>query len=114
MFTRFFIYKFISLIEMKIQQTKGFADIPLHLAKEISQQANHAFHTGAMQKAVTPTTAELLKYWFEASYCDIRNINFHEGLRTHQQRWKSNLLRLFVSGKIPEIRIICKEYRQQG
>lgn len=30
---------------------------------------------------VTPTTAELLKYWFEADYCDLRWLNFHEGQR---------------------------------
>ena len=28
---------------------------------------------------VTPVTAELLRYWFEADYCDLRQLNFHEG-----------------------------------
>ena len=63
----------------KILQTKGFGNVPLKLAEKITQQANSAFYSGAMQKAVTPTTAELLKFWFDESYCDIRNINFHEG-----------------------------------
>jgi type III restriction enzyme len=30
---------------------------------------------------VTPTTAELLKFWFQRDYCDLRPINFHEGQR---------------------------------
>lgn len=31
---------------------------------------------------VTPTTAKLLKFWFEQNYCDARFLNFHEGQRT--------------------------------
>jgi len=31
---------------------------------------------------VTPTTAELLRFWFEQDYCDSRFLNFHEGQRT--------------------------------
>jgi type III restriction enzyme len=31
---------------------------------------------------VTPVTAELLKYWFEQDYCDLRSLNFHEGQRS--------------------------------
>ncbi len=30
---------------------------------------------------VTPTTAELVRYWFEADYCALRKLNFHEGQR---------------------------------
>lgn len=30
---------------------------------------------------VTPTTSELLKFWFQQDYCDIRQLNFHEGQR---------------------------------
>ena len=30
---------------------------------------------------VTPITAELLRYWFEADYCESRELNFHEGQR---------------------------------
>ncbi|MFM8333905.1 MAG: DEAD/DEAH box helicase family protein [Candidatus Methylumidiphilus sp.] len=28
---------------------------------------------------VTPTTAELLRYWFQTDYCDTRRFNFHPG-----------------------------------
>lgn len=30
---------------------------------------------------VTPTTAELLRFWFQQDYCDLRPLNFHEGQR---------------------------------
>lgn len=30
---------------------------------------------------VTPTTAELLKFWFQQDYCDLRPLNLHEGQR---------------------------------
>ncbi|GAA0401101.1 hypothetical protein GCM10009541_50240 [Micromonospora gifhornensis] len=32
-------------------------------------------------RQVTPTTAELLKFWFQHDFCDIRPLNFHEGQR---------------------------------
>ncbi|UYM06080.1 DEAD/DEAH box helicase family protein [Solicola gregarius] len=31
---------------------------------------------------VTPTTAELLRFWFQQDYCDVRRLNFHEGQRS--------------------------------
>lgn len=31
---------------------------------------------------VTPTTAELLRFWFQQDYVDIREFNFHQGQRT--------------------------------
>ena len=30
---------------------------------------------------VTPTTADLLRFWFEQDYCDMRFLNFHDGQR---------------------------------
>lgn len=34
-----------------------------------------------LMSEVTPTTAELLRYWFQQDYCDLRTLNFHEGQR---------------------------------
>lgn len=34
-----------------------------------------------MLNQVTPTTAELLKFWFQQDFCDLRKLNFHEGQR---------------------------------
>jgi type III restriction enzyme len=30
---------------------------------------------------VTPVTAELLRFWFQQDFCDLRDLNFHEGQR---------------------------------
>lgn len=30
---------------------------------------------------VTPVTAELLRFWFQQDFCDVRELNFHEGQR---------------------------------
>src|SRR4051812_24305048 len=30
---------------------------------------------------VTPITAELLRFWFQQDYCDVRDLNFHAGQR---------------------------------
>lgn len=35
-----------------------------------------------MLHQVTPTTAELLRYWFQQDFCDVRMLNFHEGQRS--------------------------------
>lgn len=35
----------------------------------------------ALMESVTPITAELLKYWFQADFCDVRQLNFHDGQR---------------------------------
>jgi type III restriction enzyme len=31
--------------------------------------------------SVTPVTSELLKFWFQCEYCDLRELNFHDGQR---------------------------------
>ena len=53
----------------------------LELAKRLSETVNAEFESGAMQEQVTPTTQELLKYWFSEDYCSLRNRNFHAGQR---------------------------------
>jgi len=35
-----------------------------------------------LMEQVTSTTAELLKFWFQQDYCDLRVLNFHEGQRS--------------------------------
>lgn len=34
-----------------------------------------------MLDRVTPVTSELLRYWFQSDFCDVRDLNFHEGQR---------------------------------
>ena len=38
-------------------------------------------HSTELLGQVTDTTAELLKFWFQQDYCDLRFLNFHEGQR---------------------------------
>lgn len=56
-------------------------DISLELAARLSEQVNEAFEDGSMLEAVTPITAELLKYWFCEPYTTERKYNFHIGQR---------------------------------
>lgn len=63
----------------------GFADFPLAagIRSVIEPQiAGLVDGTGAeILEQVTPTTAELLKFWFQQDYCDTRFLNFHSGQR---------------------------------
>lgn len=57
------------------------------LATGLSKRVNHqisdlvAGHSPELLEQVTPTTAELLRFWFQQDYCDGRFLNFHEGQR---------------------------------
>lgn len=53
----------------------------LELAKRLSETVNAAWESGELMEQVTPTTQELLKFWFSEEYCSLRNRNFHSGQR---------------------------------
>jgi len=53
--------------------------IPLELAQSISKTVNEMWNEGDFLKLVTPTTADLLKFWFCEPHVDEREINFHRG-----------------------------------
>ena len=53
----------------------------LELAKRLSETVNEAWESGELLERVTPTTQELLKFWFSEEYCSLRNRNFHTGQR---------------------------------
>ncbi len=53
----------------------------LELAKRLSETVNAAWESGELLEQVTPTTQELLKFWFSEEYCSLRNRNFHAGQR---------------------------------
>ncbi len=63
----------------------GFADFPL--AKGLSGIVEPMIPgivdgTGSpLLDQVTPTTAELLRFWFQQDYCELRDLNFHVGQR---------------------------------
>ena len=50
-------------------------------AKDDSAKANDAWLSGEYLEQVTPTTKQLLTYWFGDQYCENRELNFHEGQR---------------------------------
>lgn len=56
-------------------------DFPLHIAQRISALANAALADGSLFEQVSPTTAELLRYWFAPSFTERRAVNFHAGQR---------------------------------
>lgn len=53
--------------------------IPLKMADFLTKEVNNKFEDGSIYGEVSPITQDLLRYWFSDSFCDIRNINFHEG-----------------------------------
>ena len=53
----------------------------LELAHRLSETVNVAWESGEMMEQVTPTTQELLKFWFSEEYCSLRSQNFHAGQR---------------------------------
>ena len=55
-------------------------DISLELARRLNEQVQTAWADGSMLEAVTPVTADLLRYWFNEPYTN-REMNFHEGQR---------------------------------
>lgn len=56
-------------------------ELSLELAKRLTEIVNAAWEDGSMMEAVTPTTKELLKWWFSEEQCSIRKTNFHAGQR---------------------------------
>ena len=62
---------------MKTNETNA----SLELAKRLSEIVNDAWDSGELLEQVTPTTKDLLKFWFSEEYCSLRNRNFHVGQR---------------------------------
>lgn len=59
----------------------GTRDIPLKLAKAITQKVNDSWASGEMLSRVSLVTQDLLKYWFKEPHTETRYFNFHEGQR---------------------------------
>ncbi|MBP3711054.1 MAG: DEAD/DEAH box helicase family protein [Bacteroidaceae bacterium] len=53
----------------------------LEFAKRLSEVVNEAWASGELMERVTPTTQELLRFWFSEEYCSLRSRNFHAGQR---------------------------------
>ncbi len=59
----------------------GTKEIPLEFAKKFSVIVNSAWDSGKILSKVSPVSADLLRFWFEDSFCQNRGINFHAGQR---------------------------------
>ena len=57
----------------------GTRDVPLRFAAIVSKLANKAWEDGSLLERATPVTQDLLRFWFQESFCTARQINFHEG-----------------------------------
>jgi len=57
----------------------GTGKTPLKLAKTITKSVNELWESGAFLQQVTPTTAELLTFWFDEAHTLNRFLNFHKG-----------------------------------
>jgi len=57
----------------------GTRDIPLRLANLITALVNAEWESVDFLEKVSPVTQDLLRFWFHDSFCENRNINFHEG-----------------------------------
>ena len=58
----------------------GTKDIPLKLAKKISEEVNALWKSGDFMQKVSPVTQELLNFWNpEGTFAEEREFNFHEG-----------------------------------
>ncbi len=57
----------------------GTRDVPLRLARAITEKVNEAWESGEMLEHVSPITQDLLKFWFKEPHIETRYVNFHEG-----------------------------------
>lgn len=66
---------------MPTPRNTGTRDIPLRFAKKLSETVNNQFNlkSPTFLDKFTPTTRDLLRYWFDEAFCDNRAINFHQG-----------------------------------
>lgn len=61
------------------KKQKGTCNVPLELARTLTEEVNEAWENGSFYEKVSPITQDLLRYWFFPAFSDIRDINFHEG-----------------------------------
>ena len=77
----------------------------LELAKRLSETVNAAWESGELMNRVTPTTQELLKFWFSEEYCSLRHRNFHVGQR-------QAILNIIYLHEVMGVRSVLEYYEQ--
>ncbi|MFZ5995457.1 MAG: DEAD/DEAH box helicase [Thermodesulfobacteriota bacterium] len=66
---------------MTVSLNTGTRDVPLRFARELTAIVNQEWEGGGFLAKATPVTQDLLRFWFNDSFCDARSINFHAGQR---------------------------------
>src|SRR3989344_1532095 len=59
----------------------GTRDIPLRLARTLTDKVNELWANGEMMAKCSPITRDLLTFWFTEPHIETRYANFHEGQR---------------------------------
>lgn len=59
----------------------GTRDVPLRLARTLTDRVNESWERGELLAKATPATKELLTFWFDKAHIEMRYINFHQGQR---------------------------------
>jgi len=62
-----------------VKKFKGTGSNPLKMAGLLSDEVNKSWEDGTFLEKVSPITQDLLKFWFDSAFSDMRDINFHEG-----------------------------------
>ncbi len=66
---------------MTVALNTGTRDVPLKFARELTSIVNEEWESGSFLAKTTPVTQDLLRFWFDDSFCDARSTNFHAGQR---------------------------------
>lgn len=64
---------------MPISTNTGTKDISLKFAKQLTDIVKQEWENGSFIQKVTPVTQDLLRFWFNDTFCSSRYINFHDG-----------------------------------
>lgn len=83
----------------------GTRDIPLRLARTLTDKVNASWNSGEMILKVTPVTRDLLTFWFLEPHTETRYINFHEGQ-------KQAILNAIYLHEILKINTVSEVYEQ--
>ncbi|KZX16161.1 type I restriction enzyme EcoKI subunit R [Methanobrevibacter cuticularis] len=92
------------------KEMKGTGSNPLDMANFLSGEVNKSLKDGSFLDKVSPITQDLLKYWFDESFSDLRDFNFHKGQKQailniiylHEVLGIENVLGLYLNTN-PEI-----------
>ena len=57
----------------------GTRDVPLKLARTLTDKVNESWASGEMMEKVSHVTRDLLTFWFKEPHTETRYANFHEG-----------------------------------